>query len=119
MEMVSFVGRILGTTYIVFFPPKRQKLVYSIGGIINIMGTLLMVLVHYLPSSAKFILIVAMLLFGLGRSVYMIPFILLSHFFDPRTEQTALTLWFGLTALSTVPFYGLAAFILTREAWND
>ena len=119
MEMVSFVGRILGTTYVVFFPPRRQKLVYSIGGIINIMGALLMVLAHYMPSSSKFILIVAMLLFGMGRSVYMIPFILLSHFFDPRTEQAALTLWFGLTALSAVPFYGLTAFILTKEAWND
>ena len=117
--MVSFIGRIVGTTYIVFFPPRRQTLVYSIGGFIHLIGALLIVLAHYLPSSAKFILIVAMALFGVGRSVYMLPFILLSHFFDHRTEQTALTLWFGITALSMVPLYGFIAFLLTKETWHD
>ena len=62
---------------------KRQKLAYTVFGLLQIAGNAIIASAHIFPEQAKLFFIVGMAIFGFARGVYLIPFVLVSQFFDP------------------------------------
>ena len=83
IEGISFVGRFLGTLTLIIMKVKRQKLAYTVFGLLQIAGNAIIASAHIFPEQAKLFFIVGMAIFGFARGVYLIPFVLASQFFDP------------------------------------
>ena len=86
MNFASFFSRGIGTLLLILFPPVKQKLAFTVFGIVQVGGYLTMCLAHLYPSHHQLILIIGMVFYGSSRVVFMVPFILASQFFDTRTE---------------------------------
>ena len=99
MNFVVFFSRAAGTVIFMISPPKRLKLTYTLAGLVQFAGYLFICLARIYPQQHKLILILAMVLFGLGRSVLIFPFMIISHFFDSQTEQHYLSVWLAITTV--------------------
>ena len=75
--MLNMVGRFISTVLLVIFPPNRLKLTYFISVILETISTLVVLGMHFFPESYKALFSVGMLGLGLGRGVYMFPYLLL------------------------------------------
>lgn len=78
IEGISFVGRFLGTLTLIIMKVKRQKLAYTVFGLLQIAGNAIIASAHIFPDRAKLCFIVGMLTIGFGRGAYSVPFILVS-----------------------------------------
>ena len=117
--MASFLSRGLGTLFLILFPPVKQKLTYTVGGFIQASGFAIMCLAHLYPEHHWPILIVGTIFYGSGRAVFMIPFILVSHFFRAEAEQKYLSLWYATNYFTRVFSYSLIFYLQSKFHWTQ
>ena len=78
LDGLNFFGRILGLTYLLFFPPKRPKLEYLIASIATLIILMFIPFQSIFGSYNKIAMGVCMFLSGFLRAYIFIPFLLLS-----------------------------------------
>ena len=98
---------------------RRQKLVYTVAGIIQISGYFIMVLAHFSPKNAKLCFILGHAVSGISRGVLFIPFVIVSQFFDPQLQQRYLSIWLGLKGLGSISAYLFSYFLVSKVSWES
>ena len=105
---MSFVGRTLGSCFLLFFYIRRQKLVYTIQSIVHSLMLFLVFAIIYDVSNgvAKFLLLSCMLVSGFFRAFLVIPRVIFVNACDPVRDKVEISIWLlGITigdALSLV-----------------
>ena len=87
-------------------------------GLLQIVGNGIIASAHFYPKESKLCFIVGMGIIGFSRGAYSTPFILVSYYFSPETEQKYLNIWYGLSALGKVFGYFFTYFLLTEFIWS-
>ena len=92
---MAFVGRTIGSCFLLFFYIRRQKLTLTIQSIIHsFVMFLVFAIVYDVPVDvAKFLLIGCMLISGFFRAFIGIPRIIFVNACDPVRDKFELSIW--------------------------
>ena len=89
IDSMSFVGRTLGTCFLLFVYIRRQKLTYTVQSIVHsLMLFLVFAFIYDVPNgAAKFLLLSSMLISGFFRGFIVIPRIIFVNACDPVEDK--------------------------------
>lgn len=96
--MLSMIGRIIATIFLIFVPSKVKK-TYFICVIGQIISYAIICLSYPIPSAAHALFIGGLTLFGLSRGIFSFPYLLLSQTFESPEDVTAVNIWLALMNL--------------------
>ena len=75
--MLNMIGRFIATIGVVLFPPNRLKLTYFIFVLVETISTIIMLGMHLFPAQLEVLFCIGMIGLGLGRGIYMFPYLLM------------------------------------------
>ena len=58
-----------------------------------------------------------MMLFGLGRGIFIFPYLLLYELFQAKSDGTAVNIWYGLTSLGNVLGFMFVSWLLNHRGF--
>ena len=76
------ISRILTTTYLTLFPPTALLRTYLGFSLVQLLGYGTIAFGHYLPSAATPLFCLGQLVFGVGRSIFTFPYLILARTFN-------------------------------------
>ena len=76
------ISRILMTTYLTLFPPTALLRTYLEFSLVQLLGYAIIALGHYLPSVATPLFCLGQFVFGVGRSIFSFPYLILIRTFS-------------------------------------
>ena len=94
--MLGMVSRIIMTTYLTLFPPKTLLRTYLGYSLVQLLGYVIIVLGHYLPSAAAPLFCLGQFVFGMGRSIFNFPYFVMIRTFNRPSDAFLVLLWTGL-----------------------
>ena len=94
--MLGMVSRLLMTTYLTLLPPRSLLRTYLIGSFVQLFGYEIIALGHYLPSVAIPLFYLGQFVFGMGRSIFTFPYLVLIRTFNQPSDTFILLLWLAL-----------------------
>ena len=119
-EMITTLTRCFCILYLIFVSVEKVKKAYLYFSIFYVASFVLIGSAHFAHELAHVFLIVGMVLFGIGRGSYSLPFIIASapDNIDGREHPTAMNIWLTLTNIGDV--YGLLISLLVIYVleWN-
>ena len=77
VEMLNMLGRFISTIGVVIFPPNKIKLTYFIFVIIETVSTIIVLGMHFFPEQLEVLFCIGMIGLGLGRGIFMFPYLLM------------------------------------------
>ena len=90
------VARILMTTYLTLFPPTTLLRTYLGFSLVQLLGYGIIALGHYLPSAATPLFCLGQFTFGIGRSIFTFPYLILVRTFNQPSDNFIVLLWLTL-----------------------
>ena len=101
------IGKFIGVFFLVLAPIQRIKKTYFIFLIIQVISYLMLISMHLFPNSMQALFPISMLGIGIGRGIYMFPYLLLFHAFNGHEDATnenytKFNIWYGLMFLGHI-----------------
>ena len=119
-EMVTTISRCFCLLYLIFVPVEKVKRAFMYFSIFEVVSFVLIGSTHFFHELSHFLLIVGMILFGIGRGSYPLPFIIASapENIDGREHPVAMNIWMTLSNIGDA--YGLLISLLVVYVleWN-
>ena len=94
--MLGMISRFLMTTYLTLFPPRALLRTYLGFSLVQLLGYGIIAAGHYAPSSAIPLFYLGQLVFGIGRSVFSFPYLVLLRTFNRSSDAFIVLLWGAL-----------------------
>ena len=117
VDSLSFMGRLFGFIYLIFSPSMALKKDFLISSVITTFCFLLIPLATYISFLSKILLIIAFFFSGFYRVYIIVPYLIVSQYFDPVNKDKAkIAIWYSIQGMGDV-FAVLLTVYLTRHLY--